>query len=152
MLEQTYAAPPAEVWRLWTTAEGIEQWWSPDGFETKVHKLELVPGGELVHEMTAVAPEMVSFMESNGMPLSTTATKTFKEIEEPTRLAYTSEVDFVPDHAPYEHATVVELAPEGEGTRVTMTLDPMHDEEWTGRVVAGRTNELNNLAAVLAQD
>src|SRR3954447_4082392 len=101
VLERTYDAPPEEIWRMWTTAEGIEQWWSPDGFETKVHKLELQPGGELVHEMTAVAPKMVELMNQSGMPLSTTATKTFTEIEEPTRLSYTSMVDFVPDHEPY---------------------------------------------------
>jgi hypothetical protein len=31
-----------------------------------------------------------------------------------------------------------------------MTVDPMHDDDWTQRLVAGRTNELDNLAAVLA--
>ena len=27
-----------------------------------------------------------------------------------------------------------------------MTIEPMHDEEWTNRLVAGRENELDNLA------
>jgi hypothetical protein len=43
----------------------------------------------------------------------------------------------------------VELEPVGGGTRVVMTVDPLHDEEWTQRLVAGRSNELDNLAAVL---
>ena len=31
----------------------------------------------------------------------------------------------------------------------TMTMQPMHDDVWTERLVAGRTNELDNLAAVV---
>src|SRR5947209_1652834 len=38
-LERTYAASPETIWDLWTTPEGIEQWWAPDGFETKVSQI-----------------------------------------------------------------------------------------------------------------
>lgn len=148
-LERTFAAPPSRIWELWTTPGGIEAWWSPDGFETEVRELDLRPGGVLVHAMTATAPEQVAFLEQHGLPLTSVATKTFTAVEESCRLAYTSAIDFVPGEAPYEHATVVELAPEGDGTRVVMTIDPMHDEEWTERLVAGRANELDNLAALL---
>jgi len=24
--------PPERVWELWTTAQGVEAWWAPDGF------------------------------------------------------------------------------------------------------------------------
>jgi hypothetical protein len=30
-----------------------------------------------------------------------------------------------------------------------MTMEPLHDDEWTQRLVAGRENELDNLAQVL---
>jgi hypothetical protein len=30
-----------------------------------------------------------------------------------------------------------------------MTVDPMHDAEWTQRLVAGRENELDNLARTI---
>jgi hypothetical protein len=78
------------------------------------------------------------------------ATKTFTEVEEPTRLAYTSLVDFVPGQEPYEHLTVVELEPADGGTKVTMSVEPMHDDVWTERMLTGRANELENLAAVIA--
>ena len=150
-IERTYDAPPETIWRLWTTADGIERWWSPDGFTTDVRELDLRPGGALVHAMTATDPGMVAFMEANGMPLTNVARKRFTEVEEPRRLAYVSEVDFVPGVEPYEQLTVVELAPTSEGgTHVTMTMDAMHDDEWTQRVTAGRENELANLAALLA--
>ncbi|MFC4120572.1 hypothetical protein [Nonomuraea zeae] len=35
-----------------------------------------------------------------------------------------------------------------KGTRVTMTMDAMHDEEWTRRLLTGRANELDNLGRV----
>jgi uncharacterized protein YndB with AHSA1/START domain len=144
-LERSYAASPELIWELWTTAEGIEEWWAPDGFENQVGELELRPGGQLVYTMTATGPEQVEFMKNAGMPLSTESRKTFTEVSPPVRLGYLSLIDFVPDHEPYEHLTVVEITPAGERTNVVMTVDPMHDETWTQRILAGRNNELDNL-------
>jgi uncharacterized protein YndB with AHSA1/START domain len=149
-LERTYDAPPETIWDLWTTAAGIESWWAPDGYVTEVSELDLRPGGELVYAMTATAPEQVEFMKSAGMPLTTVSRKRFTELTPPTRLAYVSIIDFVPGEEPYEHLTVVDIQPDGDGSRVVMSIDPMHDDVWTERIVAGRGNELDNLAAVLA--
>jgi uncharacterized protein YndB with AHSA1/START domain len=148
-LSQTYRATPEQIWNLWTTPEGIEQWWSPDGFDTEVRELDLRPGGTLVHAMTATAPEMVAFMNENGLPLTSVARKTFTEVRGPTRLAYASHVDYVPDHEPYEQLTTVDIEPDGDTVVVTMTVEPMHDEEWTQRLLAGRANELENLGRVV---
>ncbi len=52
-LERTYQASLEEVWEMWTTPEGIESWWGPDGFAVEVRKLDLRPGGELLYAMTA---------------------------------------------------------------------------------------------------
>ena len=149
-IERTYEASSDDIWQLWTTAEGIESWWAPDGFTVAVRKLELEPAGELLYAMTATAPEQIAFMQSAGMPLMNEARKTFTAVDRPHRLGYMSVVDFVPGIEPYEFATVVELEPRSGGVRVVMTIDPMHDEEWTQRLVAGRENELDNLAAVIA--
>jgi uncharacterized protein YndB with AHSA1/START domain len=150
-LERTYAAPPELIWELWTTSSGIEGWWAPDGFESRVSELDLRPGGQLVYTMTATAPEQVAFMENAGMPLSTESRKTFTEVSPPTRLAYLSLIDFVPDHEPYEHLTVIDITPRGDGTNVLMTVDPMHDEIWTERILAGRNNELDNLQSAIGR-
>ena len=149
-LKRTYRATPETIWELWTTPDGIAGWWAPDGFVTEVRQLDLRPGGQLVHAMTATAPEQVSFMENAGMPLTTVARKTFTEIEKPTHLAYQSLIDFVPDKEPYEHLTVVDVRPSGDEVEVTMTVEPLHDDTWTERLLAGRANELDNLARLLA--
>ncbi|MGO4807812.1 SRPBCC domain-containing protein [Arthrobacter sp. 2MCAF15] len=150
-IERTVGAPPARIWELWTTAEGISQWWAPDGFRTDVTRLELEPGGELVYTMTAIAPEQIAFMEQYGMPLATESRKHFTELVEPSHLAYRSVIDFVPDHEPYEQLTIVDLRPAGERTRIVMRVEPLHDDTWTQRLLDGRANELENLANLVAQ-
>src|SRR6266550_3580773 len=115
-IERTYPTSAEEVWRLWTTSDGIESWWAPDGFKVEVRKLELRPGGELVYAMTAIGPELI---------------------------------DFVPGVDAYQELTVVDLTPRGDSVRVVMTMEPLHDEVWTQRLVMGRENELDNLAKLI---
>jgi uncharacterized protein YndB with AHSA1/START domain len=149
VLERTYPTTAERVWELWTTPEGIERWWAPDGFEARVQTLELEPGGELRHSLTATAPEQVEFMNGAGLPLTTYAVKRFTEVEPGRRLAYVSLVDFVPGVEPYEQLTTVEITPARDGVHVRMTMEPMHDDQWTQRLVAGRANELDNLGRLL---
>ncbi len=52
-IERTFQATPTEVWELWTTIDGIESWWGPDGFGVEVHEMELVPGGKMRYSMIA---------------------------------------------------------------------------------------------------
>jgi uncharacterized protein YndB with AHSA1/START domain len=144
-IERTYPTSAERLWQLWTTPEGIEQWWAPDGFQAKVQRLELEVGGELHHSLTATGADQIQFMKNAGLPLTTRARKRFTEVDPGRRLVYVSQVDFVPEREPYEHVTTVEFSPESKGVRVAMTVEPMHDEDWTQRLVAGRANELDNL-------
>jgi uncharacterized protein YndB with AHSA1/START domain len=149
VLRRTFPARPETVWDLWTTPAGIGQWWAPNGFVTQVRTLDLRVGGSLVYTTTAVAPAQDGFMAAAGARRSSTSRKTFTELDAPRRLAYLSLIDFVPDHEPYQHLTEVTLRAAGDHTDVTMTLEPLHDPEWTYRLIAGRTHELENLAALL---
>jgi len=148
-IERTYPTSAEEVWRLWTTSDGIESWWAPVGFKCEVRKLDLRLGGELVYALTATGPEQVEFMKGAGMPLTTEARKTFTEVLPPKRIAYRSLIDFVPGVAPYQELTVVDLTPSGDGVRVAMTMEPLHDEVWTERLKMGRENELDNLGRII---
>ena len=149
VLERSYAATAEEIWELWTTAAGIESWWAPDGFAVDVTTLDLRPGGDLVYTMTATGPEQIEFMQGAGMPLTTESRKTFTVVDAPRRLAYNSLADFIPGVDLYEFLTVVEFEQSGSNVRITMTVEAMHDDVWTQRLLAGRANELDNLGAVL---
>ena len=65
------------------------------------------------------------------------------------RLSYDSLADFIPDVEAYEVATTVSLAPEGDGVRVVLQFDAMHDETWTERKVLGYESELGRLDKLL---
>jgi uncharacterized protein YndB with AHSA1/START domain len=148
-LERTYDAPAELIWEMWTTGAGLEEWWGPDGFETQVTELELRPGGEVRYVMTATGPEQVAFVQSLGIPLSSEFRRRFTEVAPPTRLAYRSLIDWVPEHEPYEHLTVVDIEPAGERTTVVMTIDPLHDDALTQEYGDHRGLELDNLEAAI---
>jgi uncharacterized protein YndB with AHSA1/START domain len=147
--ERTLVAPLELVWRLWTTAAGLDEWFAPDGFQSRVSDLALRPGGQLRYTMTATAPAQVEFLRNAGMPLSSEVRKTFSEVTPPNRLAYRSMIDFVPGREPYEHLTTVDIEPVGDRTKVVMTVDPLHDETWTRQHRAHRGEELDHLEAAV---
>jgi uncharacterized protein YndB with AHSA1/START domain len=148
-IERTFDAPVAEVWELWTTAEGIESWWGPDGFRVKVRKLELRPGGALDYDMIATGPDQIAYMKKAGMPATQEVRAYFTEVTAPRRLAFTCIVDFVPGVASYESATIVELTARGQQTHLVLTVEAMHDEQWTNMAVMGWQMELGKLARAL---
>ena len=57
VLERTLRAPIEDIWSLWTTKDGFESWWGPEGFRVQVHTLEARVGGALSYDMIADAPE-----------------------------------------------------------------------------------------------
>jgi uncharacterized protein YndB with AHSA1/START domain len=150
-MERTYAASLEEVWALWTTKDGIESWWGPEGFDVTVQALDLRPGGDLLYLMTAVRAQEVAFMKQAGMPLSTPARVTYTEVSPVSRLGYKTLTDFVPGVEPYEVATLVELEAVGDQVRMVLTFDAMHDAEWTERARAGHESQLGKLDARLTQ-
>jgi uncharacterized protein YndB with AHSA1/START domain len=149
-IERTYKATIEEVWELWTTKDGIESWWGPEGFRVEVHSLDLRPGGVMLYSMIAVAPEMVEFMKKAGMPTAQKTRITYTEVTPCTRLAYDNWVDFIPGVEPYPSSQLVELFPSGGSVKMVLTLEPMHSDEWTQRAVMGWESELGKLERLLA--
>ena len=148
-IERSFQAPVEEVWKLWTTKEGIESWWGPDGFEVKVRRLDVRLGGELLYAMTATAPEQIGFLKKAGMAQTTESLVTYTDVVPLKRLAFTQMADFIPGVTPYEVATTVELETVPQGVRLVLTVDAMHDEYWTKMAVMGWENELDKLGRML---
>jgi hypothetical protein len=84
------------------------------------------------------------------MPLTQEARITFTEVEPLLRLAYIHLADFIPGVDPYDVAIVVELQPNADGVRMTLTFDAMHNDEWTKLATMGWESELEKLSAALA--
>ncbi|MBS1493224.1 MAG: SRPBCC domain-containing protein [Bacteroidetes bacterium] len=69
-------APRDLVWKAWTDAEALAQWWGPKGFDITVHKLEFKPGGQFHYNMKA----------HNGFEMW--GLFTYKEINAPEKLVF----------------------------------------------------------------
>ncbi len=149
-IERIYQATLEDVWEMWTTPEGLEAWWGPDGFSVKVRELDLRPGGLLRYAMTADAPQQIAFMKQHNMPLTTEALVTYSEVVPMRRLGFVHRADFIPNVEPYDVDHVVEFEQTRAGVRVVLTIEAMHDDEWTGRAVMGWENELGRLERALA--
>jgi len=145
VIERTYRATVTQLWELWTTKEGFESWWGPGGFRVEVHTLDARPGGALHYDMIADSPEMIAAMKQMGRPTSQEARAKFTEIRPHERLAITSVIDFLPGMTPYESTIVAEFFPSGETVRMVVTLDPMHNEEFTKMQTEGFTSQLSKL-------
>jgi uncharacterized protein YndB with AHSA1/START domain len=149
-IERTFQASIEEVWELWTTKDGIESWWGPEGFSVTVRSLDLRPGGDLLYAMSAVRAEEIEYMVKAGMPVSNNHRIKFVEVDPPRRLVFKEVVDFVPDTAAYDVETMVELHQVDASTRLLITFEQMHNERWTELARMGRESELDRLAKVLA--
>jgi len=147
--EQSFNATLDEVWELWTTADGLEAWWGPEGFSTKVLKMDLKPGGTIHYAMSAVAPEMVKFMKQAGMPTTTETKGRFSEVTPKTRLVLVQLMDFLPGVKPYDIASVLELSAKGKTVKMKVTVDAAHSEEFTQRAKMGWESQLGRLAKLL---
>jgi uncharacterized protein YndB with AHSA1/START domain len=144
-LERTYRAPAEELWALWTTKEGFESWWGPEGFRVEVHTLDAHVGGTLHYDMIADAPEQVAAMKQMGQPISHETRGKFSELRPFERLAITHSIDFLPGVEPYQSTILVEFAPAGPAVRMIVTLDPMHSDEFTKMSAEGFTSQLGKL-------
>ena len=149
-IERTYEADVEDLWDLWTTKEGFEAWWGPEGFRVEVRRIEAREGGELVYDMIAAGAEQIAFMEAEGMPASHGVRSTFVEVVPYERLRLRSVIDFIPGVEPYDNDIAVELIPEGTKVRMVVRVDRHRDDEWTERAVAGFESQLTKLPAALA--
>ena len=148
--ERRYDAPVEDLWDLWTTKEGFESWWGPEGFRVEVHAIDPRVGGELFYDMIAAGAEQIGHMKKMGMPVSHETRGTFVEVDPHRRLKIRHLIDFIPGMEPYENNILVEFVSEGAGVRMVVTMDQHRDEEWTRRAAAGFESQLTKLPGALA--
>jgi uncharacterized protein YndB with AHSA1/START domain len=145
VIERTYRARIEDVWDLWTTKEGFESWWGPQGFRADVHALDARVGGELRYDMVADTLEAIAAMKQMGFPASHATHSRFTEVVPRERLVLTNVIDFLPGVDPYESVIAVELARQGHRVRMVVTLQGMHSEEFTRMQEEGFTSQLTKL-------
>ncbi len=150
VFDRTYDAPIEDVWDLWTTKDGFESWWGPEGFRVEVHELNPTVGGTLFYDMIACGAVQVAHMKAANMPLSHETRGTFTEVKPLERLAIRHVIDFIPGLEPYENFMRVEFSQSSGKTRMLLSIDAHSTEEWTKAATQGMTSQLTKAPAALA--
>lgn len=146
VIERTYTAGLDEIWELWTTKDGFESWWGPQGFRADVHTIDARPGGTLHYDMVADTPEAIAAMKQMGQPSSTACRGKFSECRPRERLSLTQVIDFLPDVTAYDNTITVDLYPVDEGrVRMVVTLQQMHDATTTAMQREGMGSQMTKL-------
>jgi uncharacterized protein YndB with AHSA1/START domain len=148
--ERVYDAPIEDIWALWTTEEGLEEWFAPEGLRVEILGLELRVGGAFDHVMTAVGAEQVAYMASLNRPPTTQVSARFVEIVPHRRLRIRFDIDFVPGVESYPYDMAVELYPEAGRVRMIVTADRHPDPEMTRGAVLGLTSQLQQFDRAIA--
>lgn len=148
--ERVYDASIEDVWALWTTKEGLEEWFAPEGMRFEVSVLEPWVGGAFDHVMTAVGTEQVAYLANLDLPLSSWVSGRFVEIVRHQRLRIRFDIDFVPGVDSYPYDMLVELHVEAGRVRMVLTADRHPDPEMTRGAILGLTSQLQRFELAIA--
>jgi uncharacterized protein YndB with AHSA1/START domain len=148
--ERTYDTSIEDAWALWTTKDGIEEWYAPEGMRLEVTALELRVGGAFEHVMTAVGAEQIAYLASLNMPPVARVRGRFVEMVHHQRLRIRFDVDFAPGVESYPYDMLVEFHAEAGRVRMTLTADRHPDAEMTRGAVIGLTSQLQRFEIAIA--
>lgn len=148
-LERVYDASIEDVWALWTTREGLEAWFAPEGMRFEVQALDLWVGGAFDHVMTAVGAEQVAYLANLDMPPAARVSGRFIEVERHRKLRIRFDMDFVPGVESYPYDMAVELHAEAGRVRMILTADRHPDPEMTRGAILGLTSQLQRFDLAL---
>ena len=156
---RTFDAPRESVWRAWTDAASLAQWWGPKGSTIRVISLDLRPGG-IFHYAMAFRPGHDMYGRF-----------VYREIDPPARLVF---VNSFSDPAggitrapfpqlnnlwPLEVLNVVTFTEEGGRTTISLHGSPINATEEERKVFAANAASMrqgfggtfDQLAAFLAK-
>jgi uncharacterized protein YndB with AHSA1/START domain len=121
-ISRVFDAPRDRVWKSWTEAERLKQWWGPKGFVVTHCKVDLRPGGTMHYCLrTPDGKEMWGKFA-------------YREIVKPERLVFVNSfsdpkggVTRHPGHAswPLEMLSTVTFEAQGGRTKVTVQWVPL---------------------------
>ena len=141
---RTFAAPRNLVWKAWTSAEALGQWWGPKGTTVRVINFDLRPGG-MFHYAFAfqpgremygrfvyreiVAPERLVFVNSFSDPEGGITRAPFAQLE---------------DRWPLEVLNVVRLTELAGETTVTLRANPLNAGADERAMFAGQIDSMRD--------
>ena len=108
VIERLIDAPVERVFKAWTDARQLQQWWGPRGFTAPVSEVDARPGGKL--RIVMRGPDGTDYPMSG----------TFREVEANRRLVFVSVAEDGAGDALLEAFTEITFAAQGGKTLLTM--------------------------------
>ena len=107
-IDRFIAAPPARVWKAWSTPEHLAKWWIPAPIECQVVKLDLRPGGGFETRMREGGGDFQPHVEA-----------CFLEVVPESRLVFTTVLreGWHPVEPWLALTAIITFEAEGDGTR-----------------------------------
>jgi len=107
-IDRFIAAPPARVWKAWSTPDHLAKWWIPAPIECQVVKLDLRPGGGFE-----------TLMREGGGDFQPHVEACFLDIVPESRLVFTTVLKegWQPVEAWLALTAIITFEAEGNGTR-----------------------------------
>ncbi|MBT5412976.1 MAG: SRPBCC domain-containing protein [Rhodospirillaceae bacterium] len=134
-IERRIAAKPEAVFRAWTEPKEIMRWFGPEGTEPIVAETDPRIGGRY----------RIVFRGPDGEEHDVSGI--YREFSPPDRLVFTWAWRTTPER---ESLVTVALAPDGEGTKLTLTHERFADEEARDHHRVGWESSLDILARTYA--
>jgi uncharacterized protein YndB with AHSA1/START domain len=107
-LQRTIAAPVELVWRAWTQADEVAQWWGPHHFDNPVCEWDARPDGKILVHMRGP--------DGTVYPM----TGTFREVVPPRRLVFLAVAEDMDGNPQLKSLTTVTFEPADGATKVTV--------------------------------
>jgi len=108
VIERLIDAPVARVFKAWTEAKQVKEWWGPQGFTAPVCEIDARPGGRLRIVMRGP--------DGNDYPMS----GTYRDVEPNKRLVFVSVAEDGAGDALLEAFTEVTFEAQGNKTKLIM--------------------------------
>lgn len=142
VITRVFDAPRALVWRAWTDAKMLDEWFGPRGFTSSVPELDLWVGGAL--RIVMHGPD------GNDYPMK----GVFREIVTPERLVFSNIATDKDGNHLLEGETTVTLSEQGGKTTLTVKshmvgLVPIAPQMLAG-MEAGWTQSIDKLGELVA--
>jgi len=148
--ERTVPGPVEEIWRLWTTADGLAAWWGAEDVLTRVEALDVRPGDPIVlgfeYAATANDPVRRAEFRAAGIPTSYRGVGTFDEVEPLRRLVFRLRLDFGPRAPATDLRFRAEFTPDLGGVRVGLTAEGSPNKHWALLGKANLEGQLERMA------
>ena len=142
-LARMFDAPRALVFRMWTDAKHVAQWWGPHGFTNPVCEIDARPGGKILIHMRGP--------DCKAHPMG----GEFHEIKPHERLVFTSFVDG-PNGRILESRNTVTFEHNGEKMKLVLHAHATSFADFAAQMLAGMeagwSQSIDKLASHLARE